>query len=114
MAQQNDDEWVLLVLLPDPHPGCQRQTLQKKRVIPAQAYRRFGPKRLYETHTSVFVQNAYLKTPLRLARSSRHISRIFISAFWGIGNVGMVFKYKKSGWLVFFWCFFKQPHLGVL
>ena len=89
-------------------------TLQKKRVIPAQAYRRFGPKRLYETHTGVFVPNAYLKTPLRLARSSRHISRVSISAFWSIENAGVVFKYKKSGWLVFFVFFFKQPHLGVL
>ena len=81
--------------------------LQKKRAIPAQAYRRFGPKRLYEKHTGVFVPNAYLKTPLRLARSSRQISRVSISAFWGIGNAGMVFKYKKGAGCLFFDFFFQ-------
>ena len=59
-----------------------KMTLQKKRVIPAQAYRRFGPKRLYETHTGVFTQSAYMKTPINLARSSRLFSRVSISAFW--------------------------------
>ena len=91
-----------------------KSSLQKKRAIPAQAYRRFGPKRLYETHTGVFVPNAYLKTPLGLARSSRHISRVSISAFWSIGNAGMFFKYKKKRLVGFLFFFFKQPHLGVL
>ena len=55
---------------------------KKKRVIPAQPYRRFGPKRLYETHTGVFTQSAYMKTPINLARASRLFSRVSISAFW--------------------------------
>ena len=55
---------------------------KKKRVIPAQPYRCFGPKRLYETHTGIFTQSAYMKTPINLARASRLFSRVSISAFW--------------------------------
>ena len=87
---------------------------KKKRVIPAHAYRRFGPKRLYETHTGVLDPNAYTQTPINLARASRHISRVSLSAFWGIGNAGIVFKYKKRGWLVFYFFSKKKPHIGGL